>query len=355
MTGTPVWYYRPDAPISASAVLTADRKLIFPTENGTIYGFDLSKNPTPSSYTWIREFGDSVVLAPAIDAENNIIVVTNSGRILKLYFGAAGLVVTRWNTIIGKRITTSPVIDGNGFIYVGCEDGMLKKIDPNSGEIIWEYNSGSNIKTTPAISEYGRLYFGNIDGIVSCIDTMGHKIWQYENAAPVNANMLHIKGTTYVGTYDGYVHSFYDGGGSIPTSTLGKKLESLPKSPVWGTFQGNNRRTGSAQDNGIATGIKNEVAVPNHYVLMQNYPNPFNPSTMIKYGIPEQSNVKIEIFNMLGQSVGILVNCDKSAGFYETAWNAENLPSGIYLISIKANGISSKKNFTQVKKSLLLK
>jgi len=95
--------------------------------------------------------------------------------------------------------------------------------------------------------------------------------------------------------------------------------------------------------------------IPQEYVLSQNYPNPFNPSTMIKYGLPEQSNVKIEIFNILGQSIGVLVNQDKSSGYYETTWNAENLPSGIYLICIKAIGLSYKKNFTQVRKALLLK
>ncbi len=95
--------------------------------------------------------------------------------------------------------------------------------------------------------------------------------------------------------------------------------------------------------------------IPQEYVLHQNYPNPFNPSTMVKYGLPEQSNIKIEIFNMLGQSVGVLVNAEKSAGLYETTWNADNLPSGIYLINIRAEGLSSKKSFVQVKKALLLK
>jgi len=94
---------------------------------------------------------------------------------------------------------------------------------------------------------------------------------------------------------------------------------------------------------------------PQIFQLEQNYPNPFNPSTMIKYGLPEQSNIKIEIFNMLGQSVGVLVNGKKSAGLYELTWNAENLPSGIYLINIQAEGLSSKTNFTQIKKALLLK
>lgn len=103
------------------------------------------------------------------------------------------------------------------------------------------------------------------------------------------------------------------------------------------------------------TSVTSEGFNLNNFQLSQNFPNPFNPSTMIKYEIPEQCNIKVEIFNMLGQSVGVLVNSDKSAGFYETTWNAENLPSGIYLISIRAEGLSSKKNFVQVKKALLLK
>jgi len=95
--------------------------------------------------------------------------------------------------------------------------------------------------------------------------------------------------------------------------------------------------------------------LPKSFALMQNYPNPFNPTTKISYTLPTKSNVKIEIFNMLGQSVGILVNRENNAGYYKATWNAENLPSGIYLICIKAEGISSKESFTQTKKALLIK
>ncbi|MBU0473336.1 MAG: C10 family peptidase [Bacteroidetes bacterium] len=110
-----------------------------------------------------------------------------------------------------------------------------------------------------------------------------------------------------------------------------------------------------AVEKAVVIGVNDEMIIPDEYVLHQNYPNPFNPSTMIKYGVPEQSNIRIEVFNMLGQRVGLLVNSEKSAGYYETTWNAANLPSGIYLISIKADGLNSKKNFTQIKKALLLK
>jgi len=105
----------------------------------------------------------------------------------------------------------------------------------------------------------------------------------------------------------------------------------------------------------ISTGDDKWKILPLAFSLHQNYPNPFNPSTIIKYGLPEQSYVKIEIFNMLGQRVKVLINNNKSAGYHETVWNAVNLPSGVYLIRIRAEGLSSKKNFTQVKKALLLK
>jgi len=97
--------------------------------------------------------------------------------------------------------------------------------------------------------------------------------------------------------------------------------------------------------------------ISNNYIfqLKQNYPNPFNPTTVVSYSLPIDSKVKIEIFNALGQSVGVLINSNESAGYYETTWNASNLPSGIYFINITANGVNSTESFTQVKKALLLK
>ena len=103
------------------------------------------------------------------------------------------------------------------------------------------------------------------------------------------------------------------------------------------------------------TDVENHQNVPAECFLPQNYPNPFNKSTTVKYGLSEQSFVKIEIFNMLGQNVGVLVNSEKQAGYYQTNWDAFNLKSGIYLISITIKDKSFKRNFTKVKKALLLK
>jgi probable HAF family extracellular repeat protein len=99
-----------------------------------------------------------------------------------------------------------------------------------------------------------------------------------------------------------------------------------------------------------------EKVLPTSYVLAQNYPNPFNPSTTISYQLPSQSNVKLEIFNTLGQKMAQLVNDQQQAGYYEQSWNASSYASGIYFYRLEAVSIvGSNKSFTQIKKMLLLK
>lgn len=101
--------------------------------------------------------------------------------------------------------------------------------------------------------------------------------------------------------------------------------------------------------------VKNTEEPKIEFNLEQNYPNPFNPTTVIKYGLAENSFAKIEIFNVLGQKVAVLVNENKSAGNHQTIWDAQNLPSGIYFISIDAKSLNSNKNLKQVKKALLVR
>ncbi len=95
-------------------------------------------------------------------------------------------------------------------------------------------------------------------------------------------------------------------------------------------------------------------AVPDKYSLSQNYPNPFNPNTIISYELPVAGNVKLSVFNLLGQRVATLVNSYHDAGRYEIGWNGtdENgnqVSSGVYLYRIKAG------DFIKTKKMILAK
>jgi predicted CXXCH cytochrome family protein len=89
--------------------------------------------------------------------------------------------------------------------------------------------------------------------------------------------------------------------------------------------------------------------LPNDYNLAQNYPNPFNPSTTIEYSLPEQSNVKIVVFDALGNQLDVLYEGQNEAGIHKLDWNASGYASGIYFYRLQAN------DFVQVKKMLLMK
>ncbi len=89
--------------------------------------------------------------------------------------------------------------------------------------------------------------------------------------------------------------------------------------------------------------------IPTEFSLEQNYPNPFNPNTTIRFSIPEQSFVKMEVFNSLGEKISTLVSEELNAGNYKYEWNAEAYPSGIYFYKL------STIDFAQTKKLVLLK
>jgi hypothetical protein len=102
------------------------------------------------------------------------------------------------------------------------------------------------------------------------------------------------------------------------------------------------------------TNVENDL-LPGEYFISQNYPNPFNPSTVIKYSIPEESNLRITIYNSLGKELGVLVDDTLQAGFYKEQWNAGEYSSGVYYVRMNAESLDSDKTFTNVIKMLFIK
>ena len=96
--------------------------------------------------------------------------------------------------------------------------------------------------------------------------------------------------------------------------------------------------------------IEVDINGVNKFELSQNYPNPFNPGTVIEFLLPEDaSNVRLSIFNVLGEKVSELVNSALQAGRYRFQWNAQNESAGIYFYELRAD------NFVSIKKMNLLK
>ena len=94
---------------------------------------------------------------------------------------------------------------------------------------------------------------------------------------------------------------------------------------------------------------ENEDFLPKKFALYQNYPNPFNPSTKIKFDVPVSTDVKIVLYNILGEKVRTLVNKKYAPGRHEYVLEASGLAAGLYFYRIKTN------QYTNTKRMILIK
>jgi hypothetical protein len=108
---------------------------------------------------------------------------------------------------------------------------------------------------------------------------------------------------------------------------------------------GNERLT----DNKLEIRLGNPPPLPIEFKLFQNFPNPFNPNTRIAYSIPQDVQVTLKVFDLLGNEIQTLVDELQKQNYYEVQFNAENLSSGVYFYQLKAG------DFIQTKKMVLLR
>ena len=100
--------------------------------------------------------------------------------------------------------------------------------------------------------------------------------------------------------------------------------------------------------------LERKAIIPIAYTLHQNYPNPFNPITSLRYDLPEQAQVTLTVYDLMGREVTQLVNTTQEAGYRSVQWNATDsfgkpVSAGVYLYQIRAG------EFIQTKKMVLLK
>ncbi len=96
-------------------------------------------------------------------------------------------------------------------------------------------------------------------------------------------------------------------------------------------------------------------STPSGFSLLQNFPNPFNPATKIRFELPKQSQVKLNVFDITGRLVETLINENLGTGNYEVPWNGGRYSSGVYFYKLDVNPIEGYAKFTETKRMILIK
>ena len=143
---------------------------------------------------------------------------------------------------------------------------------------------------------------------------------------------------------------FGNGGNAISnsdykiSSTVGQSLVGMASNTDFTHYSGYWRNVAL-----LTNLLSEEELVPLKFELLQNYPNPFNPTTNIKYSIAKPTKVQIDVFNVLGQRVAMLVNENKNPGQYTIVFDASDLATGFYVYRMQTN------EYNSIKKMLIVK
>lgn len=222
-------------------------------------------------------------------------------------------VALRWSEADTVVVTESGIVSGLAINLITSPDTGFAKITGTVKTILGDNLAGATILAI------------NINGEVSAYTTSSSDgSYSFENLTAGEYTLI-VDNPEYENTADNEFVNVDYGNNSI-------KNKDILVSP--------------ASTTGV---IKNNNSIPVNYSLSQNYPNPFNPSTTIRFTLPERTQVKLEVYNLIGQKIKELVNDELEAGQYDVTFDGTNLSSGVYLYRIQAG------NFISVKKMLLMK
>lgn len=200
---------------------------------------------------------------------------------------------------------------------IGGISGTQKMAYTTNGGVNWNHVSqkGSSPREVEIVDQTHTWYGGSVNAApyIGMLDSIGGT-WKKQD---IPAGSTGVESIDFVNTSVGYAAG---AGGNVYKTTNGGVLSVL------------------ITDNH-----------PHTYTLGQNYPNPFNPSTSIDYEVGSAVNVRIDIYNLLGQFVGTVVNEEKGPGHYTASFTAQSLSSGMYFYTMRAGDFVSVKRMVLVK------
>ncbi|MBN1155284.1 PKD domain-containing protein [candidate division KSB1 bacterium] len=270
---------------------------------------------------------------------NDLIYVDEDYAAIELVEGGMTLAGEDWNDAIDHDVIPpdASVVAINGdawaiFKFAGSETRMIDKIRILSNDVFESRFKNHLTKDFQLwVSEDGVNFTPGFVGTLSFLST-----WETFEFAPVKATYLKLVLVNARGAASPYA--------------------SICEFQVFGKVATTNTKDMMA----FTMAEEHEViALPTDYGLSQNYPNPFNPETSINYQLPEDADIRLDIYNVRGELVTTLVNSRMSAGYHQAIWNATDrfgnaVSGGMYFYSIQiASENAGKQLFTR--KMILLK
>ncbi len=224
--------------------------------------------------------------------------------------------------------------------FVCGSAGNLQQLELINERIGWASNGGTIIRKTTD---------GGLNWVAQTMPTgNGIVLNQIKNFRIIDSNIVYgdygvrqfgpgpVKGIIWKTTNGGNNWGFQQPDTNIQTARF-EGIDFINANTGWSS----NIHTTNGGGPLIIVDVNNNITqTPKTFTLSQNYPNPFNATSNIKYQISKSSNIRIEVMDILGREIKILVNEKQTAGTYEVHFNAGNLPSGIYFYSLLADGIT---------------
>jgi ligand-binding sensor domain-containing protein len=386
LIGIPVSHVRALA-VSGANVISCVREKEDPLNNGV---FLSTNNGTSWSAadTTLLDFSEMVEIGTNLFAGNygsGVFLSTNNG--------------TSWSSVnsgLTNKLINSLAVSGTN-LFAGTEGGGVF-LSTNNGTSWSGASNGLPNTSVWSLAVSGTNLFAGTDGGVF-LSTNNGTSWSAVNTPfSLFSQMVEIGTSLFAGTSSGVFLSTNNGASwtaastGLPTYNAIRALAFSGNYLFAGTsgvfLSTNNGTSWTAVNNGLTnTGVRclavsgtnlfagtdgdgvwrrplsemitdvqqTTTQLLEKYSLSQNYPNPFNPSTTISYSIPERSNVRLSIFNTLGQNISEMVNEVRDAGSYEQSFDASQLSSGIYFYRIEAASVSNSKTFVETKKMVLMK
>lgn len=324
---------------SHNPIISNDNLLYIIDGENTIKVFDLEIED--SGLDVVREYTHPDIITSSLSLDFDKSVYFNCGdKLNKISLDEENEYQQSWELSFGANIIFSPVIDTETRLLIGTENSKVHSIDGMAGEVIWSTGISENISAYPVLSENNYFYLTDLNGTLYCADFNLNLRYYYHSLSNIDKPLLYHQGAVYLCDSNGKIISIYDDLDNQVYKTSSNLV--LP----WGTFQGNNRRSGKQPNNIVNDVSADNKSLPTHFKLYNNYPNPFNPSTTIKYEIPTKSKIDIKVYDILGREVKTLLSRNQQPGVYETIWNGTNnfnsqVASGVYLIRMVSEKFNS--------------